>query len=138
MNTSKCTKVKTYKTFPLAPCRNITNFSLFRGDQKVLTCILQCWPMRNSIFNHKKITKTFISKIILHNYVLYKGHPSEFGIFTANQGMALIFTDFPLVMIFQQEVGPHHMTSGKSVNIRAIPWFAVKIPTSLRCPLYKI
>ena len=36
--------------------------------------------------------------MILHNYVLHKGHPSDVGIITANLGMALIFTDFPLAM----------------------------------------
>ena len=39
--------------------------------------------------------KKFIPKIILHNYILYKGDPTYVGIFTVNLRMALIFTDLP-------------------------------------------
>ena len=34
------------------------------------------------------------SKIILHNYILYKGQPSYTGIFPVYLGMSPIYTDF--------------------------------------------
>ena len=35
----------------VTPYRNFSNFGLFRGDQNILTYLLQWWPMKNSIFN---------------------------------------------------------------------------------------
>ena len=37
--------------------------------------------MRKYILKHTQKTNTFDTKIILHNYILYKGQPSYIGIF---------------------------------------------------------
>ena len=44
---------------------------------------------------HKKMKKTYIPKIILHNYILQKGNPTYIATFRVNLGMALILTDLP-------------------------------------------
>ena len=46
-------------------------------------------------FEAIKIKQTFVPKIILHNYILYKGDPTYIGTFPVNLWMALIFTDLP-------------------------------------------
>ena len=51
--------------------------------------------MRKQILKHKKIMKTFIPKIILHNYIFYKGDPTDVRTFQVKLRMALIFTDLP-------------------------------------------
>ena len=42
-----------------------------------------------------KMTNTFDTKIILHNYILYKGQPSYIIIFQVYLRIPLIFKDFP-------------------------------------------
>ena len=51
--------------------------------------------MRKIILKDTQMTNTFDTKIILHNYTLYKGESSYIGIFPVHLRMALIFTDFP-------------------------------------------
>ena len=51
--------------------------------------------MRKQILMHKKVKKTYIPKIILHNYNLNKGDLTYVGTFPVNLRMALIFTDLP-------------------------------------------
>ena len=79
--------------------------------------------MRKQILKHRKMKMTFIPKIILHNYILYKSDPTYVETFTVNLRMVLIFTDL------QQEVGLHHVLCWKSVNIRGIPESTGKVPT---------
>ena len=43
--------------------------------------LLQWLSMRKQISKHAKIKKTFVPKIILHNYILYKGDPTYVAIF---------------------------------------------------------
>ena len=50
--------------------------------------------MGKQILKHKKIKKTHITRIILHNYVLYNHDLAFVGTFPGNLRMALIFTDF--------------------------------------------
>ena len=57
--------------------------------------LLHWLSMRKHILKHKKIKKTFVPKIILHNYILYKGDPTYVAIFPVYVRMDLIFTDFP-------------------------------------------
>ena len=57
--------------------------------------LLQWLSMRKQILKHKKMKKTYIPKIILHNYILYKGDPTYVGTFPVNLRMARIFTDLP-------------------------------------------
>ena len=66
----------------------------------------------------KKIKKTFVLKIILHNYILYKGDPTYVAIFPVDSGMHQIFTD-----------GGDPLPVGKSVNIRSILRYTGKIAT---------
>ena len=51
--------------------------------------------MREQILKLKKIKKTFVPKIILHNYILYKDDPTYVAIFAVYLRMDLIFTNFP-------------------------------------------
>ena len=51
--------------------------------------------MRKQFLKFKKIKKTFVPKIILHNYISCKGDPTYVAIFPVNLRMDLIFTDFP-------------------------------------------
>ena len=53
--------------------------------------------MRKQILKLKKIKKKFVPKIILQNYILYKGDPTYMAIFPVDLylRMDLIFTDFP-------------------------------------------
>ena len=50
--------------------------------------------MREQNLKHKKVKKTYITKIILHNYILYNGEPTYIGTYPVDSGIALIFTDF--------------------------------------------
>ena len=56
--------------------------------------LLQRSSMREQNLKHKKIKKTYITKIILHNYISNNGDPTYVGTFPVNSGMHLIFTDF--------------------------------------------
>ena len=47
------------------------------------------------ILKHKKIKKTHITRIILHNCILYNGDLTYIETFPVNLRIALIFTDFP-------------------------------------------
>ena len=60
--------------------------------------------------------KTYILKIILHNYVLYKGDPTYIGTFPVNLRMTLIFTDF----LTGNGSAPHAALDISDVNIRGI------------------
>ena len=51
--------------------------------------------MRKQILKNKKIKKPFVPKIILHNYIFYKGDLTYVAIFPVCLRMDLIFTDFP-------------------------------------------
>ena len=57
--------------------------------------LLQWLSMRKQILKHKEMKKTYIPKIILHNYILHKGDPTYVGTFPVNLRMPLIFTDLP-------------------------------------------
>ena len=48
---------------------------------------LQWLFMRKQILKHKKIMKTFVPKIILQNYILYKGDPTYVRILPVDLGM---------------------------------------------------
>ena len=37
--------------------------------------------MRKQILKHKNMNKTFFPKMILHDYIFYKGDPTYVGIF---------------------------------------------------------
>ena len=50
--------------------------------------------VREQNLKNKKIKKTYITKIILHNYILNDGDPTYVGTFPVDSGMTLIFTDF--------------------------------------------
>ena len=56
--------------------------------------LLQWLSMGIQFLKFKKIKKTFVPKIILHNYILYKGDPTYMAIFPVDSGMHQIFTDF--------------------------------------------
>ena len=56
--------------------------------------LLQRLSMGKQFLKFKKIKKTFVPKIILHNYILYKGDPTYVAIFPVDSGMHQIFTDF--------------------------------------------
>ena len=64
-----------------------------RGSENTFS-LLQWLSMRKHILKVKKI-KTFVPKIILHNYILYKGDPTYVAISPVYLRMDLIFTDFP-------------------------------------------
>ena len=64
-----------------------------RGSENTFS-LLQWLSMRKQILKLKKIKKTFVSKIILHNYILYKGDPTYMAISPVYLRMDLIFTDF--------------------------------------------
>ena len=51
--------------------------------------------MRKQILKHEKIMKTFIPKIILHNYIFYKGDLTDVRDFPVDSRMLLIFYKFP-------------------------------------------
>ena len=50
--------------------------------------------MGKQFLKFKKIKKTFVPKIILHKYILYKGDPTYVAISPVDSGMHEIFTDF--------------------------------------------
>ena len=56
--------------------------------------LLQWLSMGKQFLKIKKIKKTFVPKMILHNYILYKGDPTYMEIFPVDSGMHQIFTDF--------------------------------------------
>ena len=62
------------KIFVFALCGKFSKFYLLRGDQEGLI---------RSMVAHEKmlVTYTFVSKMILHNYILYKGQSRYVGIF---------------------------------------------------------
>ena len=45
--------------------------------------------MREQNLKHKNIKKTHITRIILHNYILFYGDPTYIGTFPVYSGMAL-------------------------------------------------
>ena len=57
--------------------------------------LLQWLSMRKQNLKHKGEKKTYIPKIILHHYILYKGYPTYIGTLPVNLRMALIFTGLP-------------------------------------------
>ena len=57
--------------------------------------LLQWLSMRKQILKPTKTKKTFVPKIILHNYILHKGDLTYVVIFPVYLRMDLIFTDFP-------------------------------------------
>ena len=61
--------------------------------------LLQWLSMRKQFLKFKKIKKTFVPKIILHNYILYKGDPTYMAIFPVDSGMHQIFTDFQHMVV---------------------------------------
>ena len=65
-----------------------------RGSENTFS-LLQWLSMRKHILKLKKKKKTFVPKIILHNYILYKGDPTYVAIFPVYLRMDLIFTDVP-------------------------------------------
>ena len=60
-----------------SPSRNISKFWLFRGDQKILTCILQWCPMRNPICNRRYTTQCFYLKITLYFMLKFSSLPTK-------------------------------------------------------------
>ena len=56
--------------------------------------LLEGFSMRKQILKYKKIKKTYITKIILHNYILHKGNLTQVGTFPVDSEIHLIFTDF--------------------------------------------
>ena len=50
--------------------------------------------MRKQFLKFKKIKKTFVPKIILHNYIFCKGDLTYVAISLVDSGMHQIFTDF--------------------------------------------
>ena len=52
-------------------------------------------------FEAWKIKKTYITKIILHNYILYNGDLTCVGTFPVDSGMPSIFTDFQHSMCYR-------------------------------------
>ena len=64
------------------------------GRSENLFSLLQWLSMGKQILKHKKMKKTYIPKIILHNYILYKGDPTYVRTFPMDSVMPLIFTDF--------------------------------------------
>ena len=56
--------------------------------------LLQWLSMRKQILKSTKIKRTFVPKIILHNYILYKGDPAYVVTFPVDSRMHQIFTDF--------------------------------------------
>ena len=56
--------------------------------------LLQWLSMGKQFLKFKKLKKTFVPKIILHNYILYKGDPTYVAISPVDSGMHQIFTDF--------------------------------------------
>ena len=50
--------------------------------------------MGKQFLKFKNIKKTFVPKIMLHNYILYKGNPTYMAIFPVDSRMHQIFTDF--------------------------------------------
>ena len=108
-------------------------YACFWGDQKIhLAFYNGClWEKKFwSIKNKKDISQ----KIILHNYVLYKGDPTYVGTFPVNIRMTPIFTDFPT------EIGsaPHAALEISDVNIRGFPDSTGKVPTLVGSHLHKI
>ena len=79
--------------------------------------IVQWLSMRKQILKHKKIKKTHITGIILHNYILYNDDLTSIGTFLVNLRMALIFTDFPT----RSGSSACAVLCWKSVNIVPIP-----------------
>ena len=75
--------------------------------------------MGKQILKHKKMKKTYIPKIILHNYILYKGDPTYVGTFPVDSGMPLI------LQISSTAHGADPLPVGRSVNIK----FTGKVPT---------
>ena len=53
-----------------------------------LFSLLQWLSMRKQILKHKKMKKRCILKIILHNYILYKGDPTYIVTFPVNLRIA--------------------------------------------------
>ena len=56
--------------------------------------LLQWLSMGKQFLKFKQIKKTFVPKIILDNYILYKGDPTYVTISPVDSGMHQIFTDF--------------------------------------------
>ena len=104
-----------YPLYPIAPCAPIahvanthctpypcTLFTLSKvqkirvilGRSENSFSLLQWLSMGKQILKHKTMEKTYIPKIILHNYILYKGDPTYIGTLPVDSGMPLIFTDF--------------------------------------------
>ena len=67
---------------------------LFWIDQKIHLAFYNGCLWKNKFWSIKK-WRRHIPKIILHNYILYKGDPTYIGTFPVNLRMALIFTDLP-------------------------------------------
>ena len=81
-------------TFPavgtVAPCLKFRK-SVSRRSENTFS-LLQWMSMWKQIWKLKKIKKTFVPKIILHNYVSYQGEVAIFPVYLRTD---LIFTDFP-------------------------------------------
>ena len=57
--------------------------------------LLQWLSMGKQFLKFKKINKTFVPKIILHYYILYKGDPTYVTIFPVESGDASDIYRFP-------------------------------------------
>ena len=55
--------------------------------------LLPSLPVRKQILKHKKTKKTLASKIIMHNYIIYKGDPTY--VFPVCLRVYMVFTDYP-------------------------------------------
>ena len=53
---------------------------------KFLIKVLQWWSLRKYIWKYKQIRNTFVSKIILHNYILYHTDPTSLEFFKFTLG----------------------------------------------------
>ena len=84
------TDIKLKNCFTL---RKVQKIHVILGRSENTFHLLQWLSIGKKILKHKK-KKTHITKIILHNCILYNGDLTYAGTFSANLRMALIFTDF--------------------------------------------
>ena len=83
------------RLMPIYTLRKVQKICIIsRGSENTFS-LLQWLSMRKQFLKFKKIKKTFFLKIILHNYILYKGDLTYMVIFPVYLRMDLIFTDFP-------------------------------------------
>ena len=79
---------------PINTLRKVQKIHVILRKSENTFSLLQWLSMGKQNLKHKKIKKTYITKIILHNYILYNGNPTYVETFPVDSGMPLIFTDF--------------------------------------------